>query len=99
MGHDNSGHYQSGSGGGAELKGEKMQGKIKYFNHDRGFGFIERDDRSGDVFVHISALERSGLSAPEVGDRLEFEMETDSRSGKVRACDLRRVSGREPVRP
>ena len=52
---------------------------------DRGFGFIRPDDGTADVFVHISAFEDQGLDVPPVGDRISYDLETDSRSGKARA--------------
>ncbi|WP_420606602.1 cold-shock protein [Novosphingopyxis sp.] len=78
-------------GGGApqrELTGEKAKGTVKFFNDVKGFGFIERDDGEADAFVHISAVERSGLSALQQGDRVEFDIEVDRR-GKYSAVNLK----------
>ena len=61
------------------------------FNLEKGYGFIQPDDGGKDVFVHASAAERAGVGELRVGDRIEFEIETDSRSGKSRATDLRRI--------
>mgnify|MGYP000600779710 CR=1 FL=1 len=50
-------------------------GTVKWFNSQKGFGFIQPDDGSKDVFVHISAVERAGMPTLNEGDRLEFEIE------------------------
>ncbi len=70
-----------------ELTGEKAVGTVKFFNAMKGFGFITRDDGKEDAFVHISAIERSGLSGVEEGDRFEFDLEVDRR-GKYSAVNL-----------
>lgn len=75
-----------------ELTGEKATGTVKFFNGMKGFGFITRDDGQPDVFVHISAVERSGLSGINEGDKLEFDLEVDRR-GKTSAVNLVPVSG------
>lgn len=67
--------------------GEKATGTIKFFNGAKGFGFIVRDDGQPDAFVHISAVERSGLHGLSEGDQLEFEIEIDRR-GKASAVNL-----------
>jgi CspA family cold shock protein len=67
--------------------GEKATGTVKFFNTMKGFGFITRDDGEADAFVHISAVERSGLGGINEGDRLEFELEVDRR-GKYSAVNL-----------
>lgn len=72
--------------------GEKATGTVKFFNSMKGFGFITRDDGEADAFVHISAVERSGLSQLNEGDRLEFEIEVDRR-GKYSAVNLVPVQG------
>jgi CspA family cold shock protein len=64
------------------------RGTVKFFNGAKGFGFIAPDDGGNDVFVHISALERSGLGGLNEGDQVSFEMEQDRRSGKLAAVDL-----------
>lgn len=56
-------------------------GTVKFFNHSRGFGFIAPDDGGKDVFVHITALEKSGLTALDEGAKVTFETEPD-RHGK-----------------
>jgi CspA family cold shock protein len=70
-----------------ELTGEKAQGTVKFFNAMKGFGFISRDDGQPDAFVHISAVERAGMSSLNEGDRVEFELEVDRR-GKTAAVNL-----------
>lgn len=70
-----------------ELTGEKATGTVKFFNSMKGFGFITRDDGQPDAFVHISAVERSGMSSLNEGDRLEFDIEVDRR-GKYSAVNL-----------
>lgn len=75
-----------------ELTGEKATGTVKFFNGTKGFGFITRDDGQPDAFVHISAVERSGLAGLNEGDRLEFDLEVDRR-GKHSAVNLVPISG------
>ena len=70
-----------------ELTGEKAVGTVKFFNAMKGFGFITRDDGKEDAFVHISAVERSGLPGINEGDRFEFDLEVDRR-GKYSAVNL-----------
>ena len=70
-----------------QLTGERATGTVKFFNSMKGFGFITRDDGQPDAFVHISAVERSGLSSLNEGDRLEFDIEVDRR-GKYSAVNL-----------
>jgi len=64
-------------------------GTVKWFNGTKGFGFIQPEDGSKDVFVHISAVERSGMQTLNEGQRLSFEMETDRRTGKQSAGNLK----------
>ena len=63
-------------------------GKVKFFNAEKGFGFISRDDGQPDAFVHISAVERAGMSNLNEGDRVAFDIEVDNR-GKYAAVNLR----------
>ena len=65
------------------------KGTVKWFNATKGFGFIQPDDGSKDVFVHISAVERAGLSTLHDGQKVSFEVVTDRRSGKPSADQLR----------
>jgi CspA family cold shock protein len=64
------------------------QGTVKWFNSEKGFGFITPDDGGKDAFVHISAVERSGLSQLREGDKVSFELVADRRSGKMSAEKL-----------
>jgi len=75
-----------------ELTGEKATGTVKFFNSMKGFGFLVRDDGQPDAFVHISAVERSGLSNLNEGERYEFDLEVDRR-GKHSAVNLVPVQG------
>ncbi|MGZ5791863.1 MAG: cold-shock protein [Croceibacterium sp.] len=75
-----------------ELTGDKATGTVKFFNTMKGFGFITRDDGKEDAFVHISAVERSGLQGINEGDRFEFDLEVDRR-GKYSAVNLVPVQG------
>ena len=63
-------------------------GTVKWFNPTKGFGFIQPDDGGSDVFVHISAVERSTLGSISEGQKLSFELERDQRSGKMSAGQL-----------
>lgn len=66
-------------------------GIVKFFNIDKGFGFITPDDGKGDVFVHVSALERSGLSSLSEGDVVSFDTEPDNRGKGPKAVNIKRV--------
>jgi len=83
---------QKAAGPQRELTGEKATGTVKFFNSMKGFGFITRDDGKEDAFVHISAVERSGLQGVNEGDRFEFDLEVDRR-GKFSAVNLVPVQG------
>jgi CspA family cold shock protein len=71
-------------------------GVVKWFNPAKGFGFIQPEDGGQDVFVHIAAVERSGLSGLNEGDQVAYELEEDRRSGKTSAGQLR-VTGHGAV--
>ena len=64
-------------------------GVVKWFNGQKGYGFIAPDDGSKDVFVHISAVERAGMDSLRDGQKVSFELETDARTGKSSAVELR----------
>ncbi len=63
-------------------------GTVKWFNGQKGYGFIQPDEGGNDVFVHISAVERAGLQALREGQKLSYEMER-GRNGKFAAVNLR----------
>ncbi|MEY4500551.1 MAG: hypothetical protein RIS52_441 [Pseudomonadota bacterium] len=89
-GGDRGGADRGGDRGGApqrQLTGENGTGTVKFFNAMKGFGFIQRDDGQPDAFVHISAVERAGMSSLNEGDRLKFDIEVDRR-GKHAAVNL-----------
>ena len=64
-------------------------GTVKWFNVQKGFGFIEPNDGGTDVFVHISALERAGLSSLGEGQQVSYEVKVDTKRGKSSAENLR----------
>jgi cold shock protein len=64
-------------------------GTVKWFNGQKGFGFIQPDDGGNDVFVHVSAVERAGLSGLAEGQKLSFEIKVDTKRGKSSAEDLK----------
>jgi CspA family cold shock protein len=64
-------------------------GTVKWFNATKGFGFIQPHNGSADIFVHISAVERAGLSSLNEGQKLSFEEKTDKMRGKRSAENLR----------
>jgi CspA family cold shock protein len=66
-------------------------GTVKWFNAQKGFGFIQPDNGGKDAFVHISAVERAGMSTLSEGQKVEFELVTDRRSGKMSADNLKAV--------
>jgi CspA family cold shock protein len=67
------------------------KGTVKWFNSQKGFGFIEPTDGSKDVFVHISAVERAGMSNLNEGQKVSFDVVADRRTGKSSADNLRAV--------
>ena len=64
-------------------------GTVKWFNETKGYGFIQPDDGGKDVFVHISAVERAGMRNLVEGQKISYEEETDKRSGKLSADNLK----------
>jgi CspA family cold shock protein len=66
-------------------------GTVKWFNATKGFGFIQPDSGGKDAFVHISAVERAGLGTLNEGQKIEFELTTDRRTGKVSADNLKKI--------
>jgi CspA family cold shock protein len=65
-------------------------GTVKWFNPTKGFGFIQPEDGSKDVFVHISDVQRAGMQSLQEGERLEFELQR-GQQGKVSAGNLKRA--------
>jgi CspA family cold shock protein len=66
-------------------------GTVKWFNAQKGFGFIQPDDGGQDVFLHISAVERSGIGNPAEGQKLSYELQRDPKKGRVSAANLKVV--------
>ncbi|MGD9476392.1 cold-shock protein [Shinella sp. G-2] len=64
-------------------------GTVKWFNSTKGFGFIQPDDGSTDVFVHVSAVERAGMGALNEGQKVSYDIVRDRKSGKNAADNLR----------
>ena len=65
-----------------------MKGTVKWFNGQKGYGFIQPEDGSKDVFVHISAVERAGMHSLKEGQKVAFEVVADRRTGKSSAGNL-----------
>ncbi len=66
-------------------------GTVKWFNEVKGFGFIAPDNGGKDVFVHVSAVQRSGLNTLKEGQKIQYELETSKRDGRQSAIDLKVV--------
>jgi CspA family cold shock protein len=69
-----------------------ISGIVKFFNGERGYGFIKPDDGGRDVFVHITAVERAGLMDLNEGQRITFEIEPDKKGKGPKAVNLTLVS-------
>jgi CspA family cold shock protein len=67
------------------------QGIVKWFNRHRGFGFLQPNDVGNDVFVHVSAVHRAGMHALNVGQRIDYEIVADRKTGEPSADNLRSV--------
>ena len=65
------------------------QGTVKWFNSQKGFGFIQPDDGSKDVFVHISAVERAGMRSLNEGQKVSYDVVADRKTGKSSADNLK----------
>ncbi len=65
------------------------KGTVKWYNDQRGYGFIQPAGGGKDVFVHVSALERSGIGALSEGQKVTYELQTDQRSGRTSAANLK----------
>ena len=70
---------------------ELATGVVKWFNGQKGFGFIQPDDGGTDVFVHISAVERAGLRDLREGQKVSYEITKDQRTGKASADQLKEI--------
>jgi len=66
-----------------------QQGTVKFFNSDKGYGFIKPDDGGRDIFVHITAVERAGLPSLLEGQRLSYEVEPDKKGKGPKAVELK----------
>jgi cold shock protein len=77
----------------ASLDGERtgamaQQGTVKFFNAEKGYGFIKPDDGSRDIFVHVTAIEHAGMTTLAEGQRIAFEVEPDKKGKGPKAVDL-----------
>ena len=66
-------------------------GTVKWYNEQKGYGFITPDEGGKDVFVHVTALERSGMRGLVEGQKLSYELQTDRRTGKESAANLQQA--------
>ncbi|MEQ1697942.1 MAG: cold-shock protein [Hyphomicrobiaceae bacterium] len=66
-----------------------INGVVKFYNAQKGFGFIQPEDGSKDVFVHATALERAGMSGLSEGQRVSFDTQEDRRTGKIAVGNIR----------
>jgi CspA family cold shock protein len=66
-------------------------GVVKFYNSDKGYGFVKPDDGGPDVFVHVSALEQGGISSLSEGARISFEAVMDQRKGKTNAQNVKLI--------
>lgn len=64
-------------------------GKVKFFNSEKGFGFITRDDGEPDMFVHVTAVQDAGMDTLLADQRVSFDVGTNSRTGRTKAVNLR----------
>lgn len=67
-------------------------GTVKWFDEKKGFGFLSNDEGGSDVFVHISAVENSGLNTLREGDKFTFDIEKDTKRNKENAANLQKVA-------
>lgn len=65
------------------------KGTVKWFNAEKGYGFLSNDESGEDVFVHFSAIQTDGYRTLEEGQKVEFEEEMDERKGKLRAVNVK----------
>lgn len=76
-------------------RGPRQNGTVKFFNAEKGYGFITPDEGGADVFVHVSAVERSGLGTLDKGQKVSFETEPDKRGKGPKAVNLQPLEGGE----
>lgn len=70
---------------------EMISGTVKFFNSTKGFGFVQPDDGSNDVFVHVSALQNCGIEGLQEGDKVQFNTAVNERSGKTAVDKISRA--------
>jgi CspA family cold shock protein len=75
--------------GGLSKERDMAVGKVKWFNDQKGYGFIQPEEGGADVFVHISAVERSGLTGLQENQQVSYELYNDTRRNKTSAVDLK----------
>jgi cold shock protein len=73
------------------MRSMSQQGTVKFFNADKGYGFIKPDNGGRDIFVHITAVERAGLQSLNKGQRVSYEIEADQKGKGPNAVDLQAV--------
>jgi cold shock protein len=85
--------YVARTGGASSLAEDQGMptGTVKWFNSQKGYGFIQPDNGGKDVFVHVSAVERAGLSGLNEGQKVSYEEQQDRKSGKTSAENLKAV--------
>ena len=71
-----------------------FKGTVKWFNDAKNYGFIENSDGTGDVFVHVSQLNKAGLKTLNEGEIVEFNTEVSKKTNRPAACDLRLIENR-----
>jgi CspA family cold shock protein len=80
-------------------RGPRQNGTVKFFNAEKGYGFITPDEGGADVFVHVSAVERSGLGTLDKGQKVSFETEPDKRGKGPKAVNLQPLEGEGEAAP
>ena len=70
----------------------RTKGTVKWFNSQKGFGFIQPENGGDDVFVHISAVEKAGLPGLNEGQKISFEIQNDPKKGKSSAVNLQQAA-------
>jgi CspA family cold shock protein len=71
------------------------QGTVKWFNQQKGYGFITPDKGGADVFLHISELQKNGIPNVLEGERVEYEIERSRKTGRFAAANVRKIDGVE----